>query len=91
MLYAHPAIQEAVIIARHDPRCGESAKAVVVLKPGARGSVSEDELHEWARAHMAASKVPSSFELADSLPKTATGKIAWRVLQEQQDARDAKA
>ena len=41
MLYAHPAIQEAVIIARKDPRRGETVKAVVVLKPSARGEVDE--------------------------------------------------
>ncbi|HEY6178372.1 MAG TPA: AMP-binding protein, partial [Kofleriaceae bacterium] len=84
MLYAHPAIQEAVVIACKDPRRGESAKAVVVLKPSARGQVDEAELVRWARDNMAAYKVPASFELAEALPKSATGKILWRVLQEQQ-------
>lgn len=88
MLYAHPAIQEAVIIGRKDPRRGETVKAVVVLRPSAKGQVDEAALLRWARDHMAAYKVPASFELAESLPKSATGKIAWRVLQEQQDARD---
>jgi fatty-acyl-CoA synthase len=88
MLYAHPAIQEAVIIGRKDPRRGETVKAVVVLRPSARGQVDEDQLLRWARDNMAAYKVPASFELAESLPRSATGKIAWRALQEQQDARD---
>jgi len=89
MLYAHPAIQEAVVISRPDPRRGEAVKAVVVLKPAARGTVDEDQLIAWARDNMASYKVPASFELADSLPKSATGKILWRVLQEkeQQDER----
>jgi fatty-acyl-CoA synthase len=87
MLYAHPAIHEAVIISCKDPRRGESAKAIVVLKPSARGTVDEAQLARWAHDNMAAYKVPSSFELADSLPKSATGKILWRVLQEQHDAR----
>ena len=91
MLYSHPAIQEAVIIARKDPRRGESVKAVVVLKPSARGQVDEAELIRWSREHMAAYKVPASFELAESLPKSATGKIQWRTLQEQQDERDRPA
>jgi fatty-acyl-CoA synthase len=88
MLYAHPGIQEAVIIAGKDARRGETVKAVVVLKPSARGTVDEPALLSWARANMAAYKVPCSFELADALPKSATGKILWRVLQEQQDARE---
>jgi fatty-acyl-CoA synthase len=88
MLYAHPAIQEAVIISRKDPRRGETVKAVVVLKPSARGEVDEAQLLRWAKDNMAAYKVPASFELAESLPKSATGKIQWRVLQDQQDARE---
>jgi fatty-acyl-CoA synthase len=91
MLYAHPAIQEAVVIACKDPRRGELAKAVVVLKPSARGSVDEAQLASWARDNMAAYKVPASFELVESLPKSATGKIQWRVLQEQQNERERAA
>ena len=90
MLYSHPAIQEAVVIARRDPRRGEAVKAVVVLKPSARGEVNADQLMRWAKDNMAAYKVPASFEFADALPKSATGKILWRVLQEkeQQDERE---
>jgi fatty-acyl-CoA synthase len=84
MLYAHPAIQEAVVIARHDPRRGEAVKAVVVLKASARGEVTEADLLRWAKDNMATYKVPSSFELAETLPKSATGKILWRVLQEKE-------
>ncbi len=86
MLYAHPAIQEAAVIAKKDPRRGEAVKAVVVLKPSARGQIHADELHRWARENMAAYKVPQTFELAESLPKSATGKILWRALQEKEDA-----
>jgi fatty-acyl-CoA synthase len=89
MLYAHPAIQEAVVIACKDPRRGESAKAVVVLKPSAGGTVDEAQLSRWARDNMAAYKVPASFELVESLPRSATGKILWRVLQEQENERAA--
>jgi len=38
----------------------------------------------WAKDNMAAYKVPSTFEIAESLPKSATGKILWRVLQDQE-------
>jgi fatty-acyl-CoA synthase len=88
MLYAHPAIQEAVIIAGKDPRRGEIVRAVVVLRASARDKVDEAELTRWARDNMAAYKVPASFELVDALPKSATGKILWRVLQEQHDERE---
>jgi acyl-CoA synthetase (AMP-forming)/AMP-acid ligase II len=37
---------------------------------------------------MAAYKVPSSFELEDALPKSATGKILWRAIQDQHDERE---
>lgn len=87
MLYSHPAIQEAVIIAGRDPRRGETVQAVVVLKPAARGKVDEAELTRWARDNMAAYKVPARFEFVDALPKSATGKIQWRTLQEQHDER----
>jgi fatty-acyl-CoA synthase len=40
---------------------------------------------------MAAYKVPASFEFVEVLPKSATGKILWRVLQEQQDERERAA
>ena len=86
MLYGHPAVHEAVIISRRDPRRGETVKAVVVLKPAARGTVSEDQLLQWARDNMAAYKVPATFEIAEALPKSATGKILWRVLQEKETA-----
>lgn len=89
MLYAHPAIQEAVVIARKDPRRGESVKAIVVLKPAARGEVTEDQLVHWAKDNMAAYKVPSTFEFAETLPKSATGKIMWRVLQEKEMQQDS--
>ena len=86
MLYGHPAIHEAVIISRRDPRRGETVKAVVVLKPAARGTVHEDDLVQWAKDNMAAYKVPATFEIAEALPKSATGKILWRVLQETETA-----
>jgi fatty-acyl-CoA synthase len=88
MLYGHPAIEEAVIIGCKDPRRGQSVKAVVVLKRSARGTVDETQLLRWAKENMAAYKVPSSFELAEGLPKSATGKIQWRVLQDEQDDRE---
>jgi fatty-acyl-CoA synthase len=89
MLYAHPGVQEAAIIATKDPRRGESVKAVVIPKKDA--TIDEASFIEWCQSRMAAYKVPRSVEFVQSLPKTATGKILWRVLQEQEDARAARA
>ncbi|HEY0877989.1 MAG TPA: long-chain fatty acid--CoA ligase, partial [Zeimonas sp.] len=87
MLYAHPAIQEACVIAASDAYRGETVKAVVVLREAARAKVTGEEIAEWARGKMAAYKVPRIVEFADALPKSATGKILWRVLQEAERGR----
>jgi fatty-acyl-CoA synthase len=79
LLYRHPAVHEACVIAVPDQRQGESVKAVVVLKAGHALSVAE--LMAWCRAQMAVYKAPRLVEFRDSLPKSSTGKVAWRELQ----------
>ena len=91
MLFEHPAVQEACIIAARDPHRGETVKAVVVLKPDARGKVSGQDIIEWASKQMAAYKYPRIVEFVDALPKSATGKVQWRLLQEQENSRQASA
>lgn len=88
MLGAHPGVLEACVIAVPDPHRGETVKAVVTLKADATDS-AEDVL-AWCRDNMATYKAPRIVEIVDSLPKNATGKIAWRELQQQELAR-AKA
>ncbi len=85
LLFAHPAVQEAVVIAAKDAKRGETVKAVIVLKPEARGRQTPEQIIDWAKANMAAYKVPRIVELAESLPKSSSGKVLWRVLQEQED------
>jgi fatty-acyl-CoA synthase len=87
LLYGHPDIQEACVIAAKDPRRGETVKAVVVPKADRRGQVTGEEIIAWARGKMAAYKVPTAVEFVESLPKSATGKIQWRMLQERENAR----
>ncbi|MDP2262885.1 MAG: long-chain fatty acid--CoA ligase [Hydrogenophaga sp.] len=84
LMYHHPAIHEVCIIGAQDTKRGETVKAVVVLKPEHRGQVSEQDIIEWARGHMAAYKSPRLVSFVDALPKSGTGKIMWRELQEQQ-------
>jgi fatty-acyl-CoA synthase len=52
-----------------------------------RGQVSEDEIIRWSHEHMAAYKSPRIVEFVSALPKSGTGKILWRELQEQELAR----
>ena len=89
LLYQHPAVQEACIISAQDARRGETVKAVVVLKPGFAGDVSEQQIIDWSREHMAAYKVPRIVQFADSLPRSGTGKVMWRALQEAEKAAGA--
>ncbi len=84
ILYGHPDVQEACIIGTNDPHRGETVKALIVLKPDRRGKVSPEEIIGWCRDHMAAYKIPRLVEFADSLPKSATGKVQWRLLQERE-------
>ncbi|HYW02658.1 MAG TPA: long-chain fatty acid--CoA ligase [Gammaproteobacteria bacterium] len=87
MMYEHPAIQEACVIGAPDARRGETVKAVVVLRADARGKVTERDIIDWAKQRMSAYKYPRVVAFVDELPKTATGKVQWRQLQEQEFAR----
>ena len=87
MLYAHPDISEACIIGTRDPYRGETVKAVVVLHPAARARVKPEDITAWAHARMAAFKVPRVVEFVESLPKTASGKVFWRELQELENRK----
>jgi fatty-acyl-CoA synthase len=91
MMYEHPAIHEACIIGVPDAKQGEAVKAVVSLKPGLRGEVSEQDIIAWARERMAVYKAPRFVQFMDGLPKSSTGKIQWRELQEAEQAADKEA
>jgi fatty-acyl-CoA synthase len=91
LMYHHPAIEEVCVIAARDARRGETVKALVVLKRGEQGRVSERDIIEWSHAQMAAYKSPRIVEFVDELPKSGSGKVMWRELQDQQAARDAGA
>lgn len=82
VLYEHEAVQEVVVAGVPDPYRGETVKAYVVLKEEA--NVSEKELNEFARKHLAAYKAPRLYEFRSELPKTAIGKILRRNLVEEE-------
>ena len=81
LMFRHPAIQEACVISAHDSYRGETVKAVVVLRASHRGQVSEQDIMAWCRDHMAVYKVPRIVEFTDTLPKSGSGKVMWRLLQ----------
>ncbi len=89
LLYQHPAVQEACIIAAKDARRGETVKAFVVLRKGLAQPVSEQEIIDWSHANMAAYKIPRIVEFVEALPKSGSGKVMWRELQEKENARAA--
>ncbi len=85
-MYRHPAIQECCVIAAPDARLGETVKAVVVLKPEHRAGVSAEDILGWTHGEMAAYKAPRRIEFVEALPRSGSGKIQWRALQEKEFA-----
>jgi fatty-acyl-CoA synthase len=86
LMFKHPAIAEACVIGTRDAYRGESVKAVVVLRAEAKGRTTEADIVAWCREHMAVYKVPRVVVFADSLPKSGSGKVMWRLLQEAEPA-----
>jgi fatty-acyl-CoA synthase len=81
VLYRHPAVMEAAVVAKPDPRWGETPCAFVTLKPGAPPTPAE-EIIGWCRDHLAHFKAPRAVVFGP-LPKTSTGKIQKYLLREQ--------
>ncbi len=83
VLYRHPAVQEAAVVAMADAYAGERPMAFVALKSGQ--SATADDLIAYCREHLATFKAPRHIEFRPELPKLPTGKILRRVLRD--DAR----
>lgn len=81
LMFRHPGIQEVCIISSTDAYRGETVKAVVVRKPS-HVDLTEQDVIEWCRTQVSAYKVPRIVKFMDSLPKSASGKVMWRALQE---------
>ncbi|HLR65062.1 MAG TPA: AMP-binding protein [Pseudogracilibacillus sp.] len=78
VLYEHPEIVEASVIGIPDDYRGETIKAVLVTKGNKK--LSEKELDQYCRKHLAAFKVPRIYEFREELPKTIVGKVLKRQL-----------
>lgn len=81
VLMTHPAVAEACVIPKPDPRLGEVGLAVVQLRPG--HSTTERELLELCGARLANFKMPRQVVFVEEYPRTATGKIQRAKLKEQ--------
>jgi fatty-acyl-CoA synthase len=79
-LFQHPAVAEAAVIGVPSEKWGETIKALVVCRPG--HTATEDELIAFTRSKMAHFKCPTSVEIRESLPRTATGKMQKFKLRE---------
>jgi len=80
VLYKHPSVEAAAVVAMPDEKWGETPCAFVQLKKAS--TASEEELSQWCRDHMASFKLPRQFYFED-IPKTSTGKIQKFILREQ--------
>ena len=80
VLYKHPSVEAAAVVAMPDEKWGETPCAFVQLKKA--NHASEEELSQWCRDHMASFKLPRQFYFED-IPKTSTGKIQKFILREQ--------
>jgi long-chain acyl-CoA synthetase len=88
VLYEHPAVYEAAVFGIPHERLGEELVAALVLRPGM--TVTEDEIKEHVKAHLAPFKVPSRLEFTtQQLPRSATGKILKRELRDSLVSRDS--
>ena len=86
VLYRHPAVLAAAVVAKPDPKWGETPCAFVEIKPGAK--VTEMDIIEHCRANLARFKAPRAVVFG-VLPKTSTGKIQKFVLRQQAKSAEA--
>ncbi len=80
MLETHPAVAEAGVHGAADPEWGQRVVATVVLRP--ERTATEDDLRGYCRVRLAGYKVPRVIRFAPELPKTVSGKLLRRSLEE---------
>jgi long-chain acyl-CoA synthetase len=85
-IYEHPAVAEVTVIGVPDAYRGQSAKAFIALKPGAR-EFSLDELKAFLADKLARYEMPSEIEFRASLPKTPVGKLSKKELVAEELAK----
>ncbi len=89
VIYTHPAVMDCSVIGVPDEKWGETIKAVITRKPGM--NVTFEEIIALCQEKLASYKKPTSVDIVDDLPRTASGKILKRELREQYwTAKDRK-
>eukprot|EP00252_Welwitschia_mirabilis_P021130 TRINITY_DN5322_c0_g1_i4.p1 TRINITY_DN5322_c0_g1~~TRINITY_DN5322_c0_g1_i4.p1 ORF type:complete len:544 (+),score=-75.98 TRINITY_DN5322_c0_g1_i4:177-1808(+) len=83
VLYSHPAVVEAAVVARPDPHWGETPCAFVVLSGGADSENWQSEIGSFCRQRLPGFMVPRTVVVVNSIPKTATGKVLKSLLRER--------
>ena len=90
ILDAHALVQMSCVIGVPDPYKMQKVKAFVMLKPGeAASQENKDILMAYCRQNIAQYALPYDIEFRESLPKTLVGKVAYRVLEEEEAAKQA--
>ena len=85
ILDAHEDVQMSCIIGVPDPYKMQKVKAFVMLKPGVPANdATKQTLLDYCRKHVAKYAMPYDIEFRDELPKTLVGKVAYRVLEEEE-------
>jgi len=92
ILDAHEKVQMSCIIGVPDPYKMQKVKAFVTLKPGVVADESvREELMAYCRKHIAKYAMPYDIEFREELPKTLVGKVAYRVLEEEEEQKHKAA
>ncbi|MBI4282853.1 MAG: AMP-binding protein [Chloroflexi bacterium] len=80
----HPSVKSVGVVPSPDPLAGSNVRAVVVLRPEARGKVSEADIIKFCEDKLAHYKIPKIVEFWDDLPKSYVGKILKRELRKEE-------
>jgi long-chain acyl-CoA synthetase len=88
-LQDHPTVIGACVVGIPDKKVGERIKAIVVLKPDAKG-IGSAELTRWCRDRLAPYKIPSYIEFRDMLPKSKVGKLLRREIRDEEKRKMEK-
>ncbi|MDD0811613.1 hypothetical protein PSQ20_14745 [Curvibacter sp. RS43] len=81
-IYAHPLVQEVIVIGIDDPYRGQSPKAFIKIKEGASG-LSLSELQAFLKDRLGKHEMVHAMELRNELPKTAVGKLSKKMLMDE--------
>jgi long-chain acyl-CoA synthetase len=89
VIASHPAVAEVAVAGLPDEMKGETAKAWIILRPGA--AVTSVEMKSWCRDRLAPYKVPTEYEVVTELPKSQVGKVLRRMLRQQEVEKRSRA